>query len=183
MIIVLLGIRLHNVLTTDIKIPTKASAVSPQKIDKKLTKKSDRINSSSYDVIASKNLFHPSRSTAQKPSEVSRPVSKNDIPQLFGTIITNDKKLAILEDQSSKRSTLYKVNDSVAGFVVSQILENKVILLKDGESIEVTLRADKKFKKSKRTQTRQRTIRKAPKQRKSPSRVRRSRPQREGVLL
>lgn len=170
---------MHTVLTTDAEIPTKPTALTPRKIEKKLTRKIEPRGSSSYDVIASKNLFHPSRSSInKKPPEVTRPVSKNDIPQLFGTIIMDDKKLAILEDQSTKKSILYKVNDSVSGFIVSQILENKVILKKGGESIEVNLRADKKFKAPNRILTRRKTIRKAPKQRRRPSRVGRRRPQR-----
>ena len=169
-----LGIRLHNVLTSDIEIPTKATAISPRKIENKHIRKGAHSDSLSYDVITSKNLFHPSRSSMnKKPLEIAQPVTKSEIPQLFGTIITNEKKLAILEDRTTKKSNLYKVNASVSGFIVSQILENKVILLNGGESIEVDLRADKKFKAPKRIQARRKTIRKAPERRR---RLQRRRP-------
>lgn len=114
-------------------------------------------------------------SSTQKPSEVSRPVSINELPQLFGTVIMKEKKFAILEDQSTKKSNLYKVNDSVSGCIVSQILEDKVILSKDGESIEIGLRAEKKFRPpTKRTPTRKRAVRKAPQRRRPTERVRRN---------
>ena len=175
-----MGVKLYAVLTTSFIVPTEATAVTPRKIRNKSEVTGTRPDSSIYDLISTQNLFHPSRSMInEKPAvEVSLPVETNDLPQLFGTIILDDKKLAILEDQATKKSSLYQVNNVVSGFIVSQILENKIILQKGSESIEVKLRSDKKFKQPRRTQARQRAIRKAPKQRKRASRVRRRRPQR-----
>lgn len=166
LIIAFLGVRLYNVLTTHFEIPMEAAASSSRKIEYTTGKENGRTGSVPHDVIAAGNLFHPSRSMKKKPAVTSRPVADSELPQLFGTVIMNEKKFAILEDRSTKKSSLYKVNDAVSGFIIARILENKVILQKDGESIEVNLRADKKFTPPKRTQARQRTIRKTPAQRK-----------------
>ena len=167
LIITILGVTLYKVLTMPVDIPTKAAVVSPRKIVKKPARTIARIDSSSYDVIAFKNLFHPSRSTTDKMAKVpAKPVSPRDTPQLFGTIITGDKKIAILENPSTKKSGTYNVNDSVAGFVVSEILEEKVILKSGAEIVEVKLRSDKKFKAAKRMR-RPKTLRKSPQRRKA----------------
>lgn len=177
LVITLLGTRLHDVITTPPEIPTEPTAATSRKYETKPDNIPAHTDSAYYDVILSKNLFHPSRSITKKTPEETAPVSKNEIPQLFGTIILNDKKSAILQDQATKKSNLYEINDTVSGFIVSQILKNKVILEKRGESIEVSLRADKKFTPPKRSPVRQRAIRRAPAQRRRPN-VRRSRPQR-----
>jgi len=169
---------LHKSLTADIKIPTEPARVTPQETDNKSERKSTSSASSSYDVIVSKNLFHPSRSMNKKPAEAAQPVSKNELPQLFGTIILKDKKLAILEDKSTKKSTLYKIDESVSGFVIAQILENKVVLQKDGELIEVNLREDKKFIPPTPSKASQTAIRKAQNLRTRANRVRRNMSQR-----
>jgi type II secretory pathway component PulC len=177
-IITLLGVHLYKVLAEPLEIPT-----GPEPATSRI--RADRINAtvshgtdSSFDVIVSQNLFHPSRSSIQKTPDVSKPVLRNEIPQLFGTIIMSDKKMAILEDRSSKKSSLYGVHDSVSGFLVAQIMENKVILRKGGEKIEVNLREDKKISRPKRTQGRKRAVRNARKRRSRPRRIRRSRAQR-----
>jgi len=171
LIISFLGTWLYKVLAAPIEIPTKPSIESLRKYKIKPVAKLSRADSSSYDVILSKNLFHPSRSINEKPAEISTPVSKDELPQLFGTIIMEENKLAILEDQSTKKSQVYKVNDSIAGFTVYKIMENKVLLQKGDESIEVSLRSDKKFKPA---QKRQPAIRKTTKPRKRSTRVRRN---------
>jgi hypothetical protein len=178
MIIAFLGVRLYKVLTTRLELPAEPSAVRSRNSNQKGGQKIARGAGSSFDVIVSKNLFHPSRSTiTNKAPEVSKPVSRSEIPQLFGTIIMNDRKLAILEDRAAKKSNLYEVNDSVSGFLVAKIMENKVVLQRGGEKIEVNLREDKQFSRTKQTERRRRAVREARKRRR-PRRIRRSRTQR-----
>ena len=95
-----------------------------------------------YNIISQKNLFRPSR-TAVNIESVATSVSTGDIPKLFGTIIKNNVNMAIIEDPSSKMTRIYNVNDSVAGFKVSEITQNKVVLIRGDEKIEVKLREEK----------------------------------------
>lgn len=160
--ITLLGVRLHAVLTTNFEIPMQARAATVANMDKKAEEQSKEQSAyrtkSSYDLIASNNLFHPSRSSVEDSPQIATPVSESEIPQLFGTIIMGDRKLAILEDKAAKKSSLYEVNDSVSGFLVAQIGLDRVILQRGGESIDVNLRTDKKISQPKRPKARQRVV-------------------------
>jgi len=176
-IVVLLGVKLQHVLTTHIEIPAKPASQSQLRHERKIRRTADHTDSRSYDIVAAGNLFNPSRSAMEKPVQGSPPVSKKDLPQLFGTVIMGDERLAILEDRSARKTSLYKVNDSVSGFVLSRILEDRVILQRGDDSLEVKLRAEKKFRRPVMTQKRAAAVRNAPKRRR-PRRVRRARPRR-----
>ncbi len=63
-----------------------------------------------------------------------------EAPKLFGTIIMKYKKIAIFEDPITKITRIYNINDSVAGFIILDIQEDRVILLWGEEEIEVYLR-------------------------------------------
>jgi type II secretory pathway component PulC len=59
-------------------------------------------------------------------------------------------KFAVLENPSTKTTKLYYVNDSIGGFTVSDIFEDKVVLNREGTKIEIKLRDKKDFKPPKR---------------------------------
>lgn len=63
-----------------------------------------------------------------------------EAPKLFGTIIMKYKKIAIFEDPITKITRIYYIGDSVAGFIILDIQEDRVILLWGDEEIEVYLR-------------------------------------------
>ena len=60
-------------------------------------------------------------------------------PRLIGTVITEDGAKAYLEDSLTKTTRAVTVKESVGGFVVQEIKENSVILLKGEEKIEVKI--------------------------------------------
>lgn len=74
---------------------------------------------------------------------VSVDVADSDLPRLFGVTITNDNKISIIEDPSTKSTGIYRIDDSVAGFIVLDIQEDKVLLLRDGKEFEIRLRDSK----------------------------------------
>ncbi len=95
-------------------------------MEKKLTviEESD-LDNAVYNVIVQKDLFRPSRS-ASSTDEASIGLSPKETPKLFGTIITENWRSAILEDPSTKMTKLYKINGLFAGFIVSDIQKDKV---------------------------------------------------------
>ena len=112
-------------------------------------RKQKALNEASYNVIVQKDLFRPSRAEKKvenSPSEITPGVK----PQLFGTIITENEKGAILEDPSTKTSKFYRLKDTVAGYTIEDIQEDKVLLSKGGSSIEVRLREGKAVKMPRR---------------------------------
>ena len=100
-----------------------------------------------FQAIVLKDIFRPSR-TEPKPEEIVKPGITLPPPKLFGTIIMGDEKTAILEDPATKISKIYRINESVGGFVITNIQKDKVILTRDNEITEVYLREIKAFRPS-----------------------------------
>jgi hypothetical protein len=116
-------------------------------------KKENNINGNSFEVITKHDLVMPSMPTIKNELKKFLSLSPNEKPLLFGTVISSDKMLAIIEDRATKQTGLYKINDRVMGFIVSDIREDKAILQKDDGFIDIELRGNKEIqsKKSDRT--------------------------------
>jgi len=181
-VLCLLGYELYGTIRATEGMP------SPSEIREEKTKDVPRrrdqvLDENLYAVITQKDLFRPSRSASEekleKKEETAAP--KNP-PKLFGTIILNNLKTAILQDTESKATKSYKLNEQIAGYTISEILEDKVVLVRDGDTFEVKLREDKGVQAAKRpavkteiTTREPAKTRPAPRQRR-PRRVRRNVP-------
>ena len=140
-------------------------------------RKQKQLDKASYNVIVQKDLFHPLR-TENKEEDSPSETANGGKPQLFGTIIMDGEKGAILEDPATKISKLYRLKDIVAGYIVEDIQEDKVVLSSRGKSIEVRLRDVKAFKAPRRqppTVSPKRPTRKTPPRRSVPKRPARER--------
>ena len=94
-----------------------------------------------YSVIAEKNIFNPSAEKKSNKKETSyskkvteeRPITKLNLA-LKGTI-TGDSKdsFAIIEDKDKRKQDLYRLNDTVKDATVMKILEDRVILMRNGQ--------------------------------------------------
>jgi hypothetical protein len=87
----------------------------------------------SYSVIASRNLFNPSRSeTAVALAPVNKPI-------LHGVVINGPKSRAYLEDPAVKRVAGYSVGDTIGGGRIQQITDDKVVIARPEGLLEVLL--------------------------------------------
>jgi hypothetical protein len=145
-----LGFKLYGTFRATEGMPSPSEI--KQKKAKDVTKKrATIINEAAYDVITQKDLFRPSRSASEaKVENKEETVAPKNPPKLFGTIILNNLKTAILQDTESKSTKSYKLNEQIAGYTISEILEDKVVLVKDGDKLEIKLREDKGIQTSKR---------------------------------
>jgi len=176
-----LGFKLYQTYRATAGIPL--SSEIKQKIEKDVTKRrAPVIDEALYNVITQKDLFRPSRSAPeQKAEKTAEKTGPKNPPKLFGTIILENEKTAILQNSESKATKIYKLNELISGYTIAEILEDKVVLVKDGENFEVKLREDKGIKTPKKREVKPRTVRKdskkpaTPRQRR-PRRVRRSVP-------
>ena len=98
-----------------------------------------------YAVISEQNLFHPERRIPpEKKEEAVLP--KPDFV-LYGTLISDDVKLAYLEDLKAPRSTAgrgkrltsMKKGDSMSGFTLKEIETEKVVMARGEEQIVVPI--------------------------------------------
>ena len=98
------------------------------------------INKESLKVITDKDIFRPSR-TSSLLAVNSRPL-KNP-PTLFGTIISGAEKKALLKEDAGKTAKMYRIKESVSGYLITDIQDDKVLLEAGGQTIEVKLRGKK----------------------------------------
>jgi hypothetical protein len=179
-----LGFNFYKVATERVALPAVPAAQAKQARVPTVKHVERSVTEASFNVISELDLFRPSRSPAEKKEVKVEKGPPKDPPKLFGTIIFNDLKTAILEDPGTKSTKNYKINDTIAGFVVSDILEDKVVLLRDGESHEVKLRESKGITSPKRSSVSRKTKRSErktvnkPRRQRRPQRTRRAVPPR-----
>lgn len=89
----------------------------------------------SYTVVASKNLFSPTRSEGSPgPAVAAGPK-----PLLHGVVMNGPKSRAYLEDPVAKRTYGYSVGDPVAGGRVQSIAGDRVLIARPDGLLEVLL--------------------------------------------
>ena len=102
-----------------------------------------------YTIIGEQNLFHPERKIpVDKPAAVPLPVPEFI---LFGTLITDDVRIAYMEDKKApvsspgrgKRQVPLKKGESLSGFSLLQIDSDRVLMARGDEKISVPLSGPK----------------------------------------
>jgi type II secretory pathway component PulC len=140
-IIGFLGVKFYKVYKYTPGIPEPAVKQVQKEIEPAKTEDIP-VDPAFFQIIANMDIFRPSRSLFKEESG-QQAIAKNP-PRLFGTIILGNEKTAILEDPNTKSTRTYRVNEPIAGYVVSEILEDRVVLSWNGEKSEVRLREEKK---------------------------------------
>ena len=115
-----------------------------EEIDSGSDKKPDQTKTPSpldYMVITEQNLFHPERKIPVEVKE-AQPLPKPDFV-LYGTLISGDTNIAYMEDKKSphstpgreKRQTTLKQGDSMSGFTLKELSEDRVIMVRGDERL------------------------------------------------
>ncbi|MFH2047488.1 MAG: hypothetical protein ABIK92_20350 [Pseudomonadota bacterium] len=107
---------------------------------------------SEFIVIAEQNLFHPDRIIPVE-NIVSEPDSPTEIV-LYGTLITDSDSYAYVEDKKSsyttpgrgKRQLVLKKGSVIGGYTLTDIKENKIVLVKGEDKLTVNLMDSRKPK-------------------------------------
>lgn len=92
-----------------------------------------------YAVVASRNLFSPSRSDsgASTTTAAATPLVR---PSLFGIVVRDGGSIAYLEDPVTKRVVGYRVGDKVVGGTVQTIKADSVVIERPEGPVDVRLR-------------------------------------------
>jgi hypothetical protein len=94
---------------------------------------------SSFTVVATRNLFSPTRTEA--PVAAATPAAPQlPKPNLYGIILRDGAPVAYLEDPASKRVGGYRIGDAVAGGTVKRIGADHVVLNRPEGDVSVRLR-------------------------------------------
>ncbi len=140
---IFLGIKLYDSYAKPLVIPAKSikKQIPAGEQGEKKTENSDnkKTDPSAFHVIVQKDLFRPSR-TEPKTEEISKAgLPPAPPPKLIGTVITESGAKAYLEDPVTKTTRAFGLKESVAGFIVHEIKENTVLLIKGEEKIELKI--------------------------------------------
>jgi type II secretory pathway component PulC len=98
-----------------------------------------------YTVIAEENLFHPGRTIPVETAE-EQTVPKPEFV-LLGTVITDDMKLAYLENLKEpystagrgKRQRSLRIGDTLSSYTLAEVYPEKVVMVRGQDRIEVNL--------------------------------------------
>ncbi len=104
------------------------------------------LNPMEYTQIADQNLFHPERIIPPE-KKAEAPLPKPEFV-LYGTMITSDLGIAYLEDKKStpvttpgrgKRQTALKKGESLSGFILKELFNDRVVMNRGEETMTVYL--------------------------------------------
>ena len=94
----------------------------------------------SYNVIAAKHLFNPSRSENVAATTAAPPPPPPPKPLLLGVVVDGPQSRAYLEDAATKRVFSYQIGDTVAGGRLETITDDHVVITRPDGRMEVMLR-------------------------------------------
>ncbi len=133
---VVFSVQIVRTFITSPQFPASPPFRVPQ-VEREATEASARPTPSlaAYDVVATRNLFNPSRS--ETATAAGPPVAK---PNLYGIVLTPEGRAAFLEDPVTKKVFGHKPGDQVAGGQLERIEADRVVIRRGEGTFEVLLR-------------------------------------------
>jgi hypothetical protein len=89
-----------------------------------------------FDVLLEKNPF---KQPPPMPVTPSRSAQPQPLPALVGTILVDSDRRAILSDKG--KANIYVAGQTVAGGVITEIKEDRILLKRGDETLEIILKA------------------------------------------
>ncbi|MBU1053893.1 MAG: hypothetical protein KKC46_08695 [Proteobacteria bacterium] len=111
---------------TESAIPLAVKEIKPEAIS----------TYNNYKIIEEKDLFRPEREMTKNQENV---INDSPPPELVGIIINKSGGKAFFMDPVLKTTKVYKKNNTVSGYMIQDILENKVVLTRGGEKSELKI--------------------------------------------
>jgi len=98
---------------------------------------------SDYTLIAEQNLFHPERKIPPEKKEEKQLLKPEFV--LYGTLISDNVKIAYIEDRKSphstpgrgKRQTAMRIGQTLSGFTLKEIDFDKVVMARGEEMLVI----------------------------------------------
>ncbi|MEW6714677.1 MAG: hypothetical protein AB1306_06260 [Nitrospirota bacterium] len=142
-IVSLLGVKLYKAVIYKKESPINIAVKKAEPEKAKTAVQEKVINKESFSVIAEKDIFRPSRTAPLQGANGNAVMPPKNPPTLFGTIIVGAEKTALLKEEAGKTAKMYRLNESVSGYMIVDIQDDKVLLEAGGQTIEVKLRGKK----------------------------------------
>ncbi len=96
-----------------------------------------------YDVIATRTLFHPNRSEPRSSEAMAPTLPAAPTLALYGVAISDDTRVAFVQDLVTKQIGGYKTGDKLAGGQVERIEPDRVVIMRADGLVEVLLHRPK----------------------------------------
>ncbi len=143
LIVSFLGLRFYKAIIykKDNPVNITVKKAEPEKI--KAAGEDKGIDKESLKVITEKDIFRSSRTSSLLGANGNPEIPPANPPTLFGTIIVGAEKTALLKEEAGKAAKMYRLNESVSGYMIVDIQDDKVLLEAGGQTIEVKLRGKK----------------------------------------
>ena len=93
-----------------------------------------------YSMIASRNLFSPTRTETPGTGLAGGPTMNIVKPSLHGVVLRDGAPIAYLEDPLTKRIAGYRIGDPIAGGTVQTISADAVVIARPDGVVDVRLR-------------------------------------------
>lgn len=141
---------LFNILPTlhadiEISVPPQSDKLSADTADRQIEEDAQKIPSpDDYIVVAYRNLFHPERKIPEPELEDSVEEEKPEFV-LFGTMQIGGAEIAYIQDKKAPlstpgrgaRQTVLKKGESLSGYVLSEVYQDRVLMVKGDDTMEV----------------------------------------------
>ncbi len=129
----------HALFTPDLRSPSRiarpVAVTAPPNHDAAPNSRSREV----YDVIATRTLFHPNRSEPTRSEAIAPILPPAPTLALYGVVISDDTRLAYLQDLATKQIFGYKTGDKLAGGQVERIEPDRVVITRTDGPFEVML--------------------------------------------
>ena len=96
-----------------------------------------------YETIAARSLFNPNRAESASTESAGRAPLTIPTLALYGVAISDDARVAFVQDTATKRLSSYKTGDPLAGGRVERIEPDRIVIIRADEPIEVLLHRPK----------------------------------------
>jgi hypothetical protein len=104
------------------------------------TTEEPRLPAQAYNVVATRNLFNPTRSESAVAATPGGPALNIPKPNLHGVVLRDGSPVAYLEDPLTKRIAGYRIGDPIAGGTVQTISADAVVIARPDGMVDVRLR-------------------------------------------
>ena len=92
-----------------------------------------------YTIVATRNLFSPTRTEAPPPPPAASPAVNLPKPNLYGVVLRDGTPIAYLEDPVTKRVAGYRIGETIAGGTITTIADDSVMLTRPEGQVAVRL--------------------------------------------
>ena len=126
-------------------LPPPSIAASPLSVSRERHQDVGRTSHASgyYELIVTRSLFSPNRTDLAPSETTGRAELTRPTLALYGVAISDDTRVAFVQDLATKQLATYKTGDRLAGGRLERIEPDRVVIMRPDGRLEVLLHRPK----------------------------------------